>query len=132
MDLIGSQPQGLALPITEGGRGVSGGQRQLIALTRLALASPRVWLLDEPTGAMDAVTEARILQLLQELGNQGHSLLVATHKSALIPLFDRLIVLQNGRIAIDGPREAVIVHLSAPQRTATVAPVAAAVREVAA
>ncbi len=122
IDLIGAQPQGLSLPITEGGRGVSGGQRQLIALTRLALASPRIWLLDEPTGAMDAVTEARILQLLQELASQGHSLLVATHKSALIPLFDRLIVLQNGRIAIDGTRDAVIAHLSAPQRASPAAP----------
>lgn len=59
IDLILGQPSGLALVITEGGRGVSGGQKQLIAVTRMLLARPRIWLLDEPTGAMDSITEAR-------------------------------------------------------------------------
>ena len=117
-DLIGTQPRGLALPITEGGRGVSGGQRQLIAMTRLLLAAPRVWLLDEPTGSMDAVSEMRILQLLQEAASEGKTVLVATHKMALLPLFDRLIVLQGGRIAIDGPRNAVVARLSGQGQSA--------------
>ncbi len=112
IELIGSQPKGLALQITEGGRGVSGGQKQLIMLTRTLLASPRVWLLDEPTGAMDSVTEARVVNLLRAITDTGDTLVAATHKTALLPLFDRLIVLQNGRILLDGPRDAVLAKLS--------------------
>jgi ATP-binding cassette subfamily C protein LapB len=119
IELIGAQPKGLSLEITEGGRGVSGGQKQLIMLTRTLLANPRVWLLDEPTGAMDSVTEARVVNLLREITGAGATLVAATHKTALLPLFDRLIVLQNGRILLDGPRDAVLVKLSGrPQPTA--------------
>lgn len=112
VELIGGQPKGLALEITEGGRGVSGGQKQLIMLTRTLLAGPRVWLLDEPTGAMDSVTETRIVNLLREITAAGATLVAATHKTALLPLFDRLIVLQGGRIQLDGPRDAVLAKLS--------------------
>jgi len=112
IDLIGGQPRGLSLEITEGGRGVSGGQKQLIMLTRALLAEPRVWLLDEPTGAMDSVTETRIVNLLREITSAGATLVAATHKTALLPLFDRLIVLQGGRILMDGPRDAVLAKLS--------------------
>jgi ATP-binding cassette subfamily C protein LapB len=112
IDLIMGQPNGLALEITEGGRGVSGGQKQLIALTRLLLARPKVWLLDEPTGAMDSVSEARVAGLLRELTAEGVTLVVTTHKTALLPLLDRLIVLQGGRLLLDGPRDAVLAKLS--------------------
>jgi ATP-binding cassette subfamily C protein LapB len=112
IELIGGQPKGLGLEITEGGRGVSGGQKQLIMLTRTLLAEPRVWLLDEPTGAMDSVTETRIVNLLREITAAGATLVAATHKTALLPLFDRLIVLQGGRILLDGPRDAVLAKLS--------------------
>jgi len=112
IDLVMGQPKGLALEITEGGRGVSGGQKQLIALTRLLLARPKVWLLDEPTGAMDSVSEARVVGLLRELAAEGVTLVVTTHKTALLPLLDRLIVLQGGRLLLDGPRDAVLAKLS--------------------
>lgn len=112
VELIGGQPKGLALAITEGGRGVSGGQKQLIMLTRTLLAGPKVWLLDEPTGAMDSVTETRIVNLLREITGAGATLVAATHKTALLPLFDRLIVLQGGHILLDGPRDAVLAKLS--------------------
>jgi ATP-binding cassette subfamily C protein LapB len=112
IELILGQPRGLALDITEGGRGVSGGQKQLIAVTRMLLARPKVWLLDEPTGAMDSVTEARIVALLRELAGEGVTLVVTTHKSALLPLLDRLIVLSNGRVLLDGSRDTVLAKLS--------------------
>lgn len=115
IDLILGQPKGLALEITEGGRGVSGGQKQLIAMTRLLLARPKVWLLDEPTGAMDSVTEGRLVQLLRELAAEGATIVAATHKTALLPLVDRLIVLQEGRVLFDGPRDAVLARLSGRQ-----------------
>lgn len=112
IELISGQPKGLALEITEGGRGVSGGQKQLIALTRMLLARPKVWLLDEPTGAMDSVSEARVVNLLRELAAEGVTMVVTTHKTALLPLLDRLIVLQGGRLLLDGPRDAVLAKLS--------------------
>lgn len=112
IELISGQPKGLALEITEGGRGVSGGQKQLIALTRMLLARPKVWLLDEPTGAMDSVSEARVVALLRELAAEGVTMVVTTHKTALLPLLDRLIVLQNGRLLLDGPRDTVLAKLS--------------------
>lgn len=112
IDLIGGQPKGLALEITEGGRGVSGGQKQLIALTRILLASPKVWLLDEPTGSMDSATEARVVSLLSEAAVKGATLMVATHKTALLPLLDRLVVLHGGRILLDGPRDQVLAKLA--------------------
>ena len=112
IELIGAQSKGLALDISEGGRGVSGGQKQLIMMTRTLLAKPRVWLLDEPTGSMDSMTEARIVNLLREVTAAGATLVAATHKTALLPIFDRLIVLQNGRILLDGPRDAVLAKLS--------------------
>ena len=119
IELILGQPQGLALTLTEGGRGVSGGQRQLIAITRLLLARPRVWLLDEPTGAMDARSEARIVALLGELAAEGITLVATTHKNALLPLLDRLVVLQGGRLLLDGPREAVLAKLSGKPQVVT-------------
>lgn len=111
IELISGHPKGLGLPITEGGRGISGGQRQLVALSRVLLSAPRVWLLDEPTTAMDSATEARVVQLLREAAAAGATMLVATHKNALLPLFDRIIVLQGGRIAFDGPRDEAIEKL---------------------
>ncbi|MBC7857394.1 MAG: ATP-binding cassette domain-containing protein [Burkholderiaceae bacterium] len=112
IELILGQPRGLALEITEGGRGVSGGQKQLIGVTRMLLARPKVWLLDEPTGAMDSVTEARVVGLLGELAAEGVTLVVTTHKSALLPLLERLLVLQSGRVLLDGARDAVLAKLS--------------------
>lgn len=112
IDLISGQPRGLALEIHEGSRGVSGGQRQLIGFTRLLLARPRIWLLDEPTGSMDSVTEARIVGLLAEMRREGVTLVLSTHKTALLPLVDRLIVLQAGKVVLDGPRQAVLERLS--------------------
>jgi ATP-binding cassette subfamily C protein LapB len=111
----------LGLEISEGSRGVSGGQRQLIGFTRLLLSDPKVWLLDEPTGAMDSMTEARIIALLSELQRDGKTLIVSTHKSALLPLFSRLLVLQGCRVMLDGPRQAVLDHLSGRATTAAAA-----------
>ena len=112
IDLITNHPNGLALPITEGGRGISGGQIQLISFTRMVLAKPAVFILDEPTASMDAATEARIVSLLGQLAAEGATLLIATHKTALLPIVDRLLVIQNGKFLIDGPRDMVLAKLS--------------------
>lgn len=115
IDLINAHPKGLSLEITEGGRGVSGGQKQLIAITRLLLARPRLWLLDEPTGSMDADSEARLVALFREIWGPEDSALIATHKTALLPVLTRLVVIQGGHVVMDGPRDEVMARLSGPR-----------------
>ncbi len=119
--LVSNHPKGLALPITEGGRGISGGQKQLVGLTRMLLAKPSVMLLDEPTASMDAAAEAKVVTTLKARAANGATLLVATHKSALLPIVDRLLVMQGGRVAIDGPRDLVLAKLAGSQ-SASVTP----------
>ena len=111
MALVASHPQGLDLAISEGGNGVSGGQKQLIALTRLLLAQPAVWLLDEPTAAMDEQTEQRSLAALRAAIAPAHTLVLVTHKPALIAMTERLILLAPNGIVMDGPRDAVLNQL---------------------
>ena len=123
---INAHPKGLAMPISEGGRGASGGQRQLIGLTRLILSNASIWLLDEPTASLDGNTEARVLGMLRER-SAGRTLITVTHKQSLLPLFDRLIVMANGRIALDGPRDAVLARL---QGAANPAPQPAQAQEI--
>jgi ATP-binding cassette subfamily C protein LapB len=78
----------------------------------MLLAKPKIWLLDEPTGAMDAGAEARVVSLLGDAAARGATLVVATHKSALLPLLDRLVVLHGGRVILDGPRDQVLAKLA--------------------
>ena len=110
-ELVAQHPKGLALEISEGGRGVSGGQKQMIALTRLALINPRLWLLDEPTASMDSDTEMRVVNLIKERLGATDTLIIATHKTSLLPVLTRLIVVRDGRIAMDGPRDVVLAAL---------------------
>ena len=109
--LIAAHPKGLDLPIAEGGSGISGGQRQLVAITRLLLSHPDVWLLDEPTASMDEQTEARSLGALRRAITAESTMVLVTHKPALIALVDRLVILVGGRILMDGPRDMVLAHL---------------------
>lgn len=109
--LIAGHPQGLEMPIFEGGNGVSGGQKQLIAITRLLIARPDAWLLDEPTAAMDEVTEQRSLAVLGQAIAPDQTLILVTHKPVLLGLVNRLIVMLPGGGVIDGPKEAVLDRL---------------------
>lgn len=108
---LAGRPEGVHLRIAEGGGGLSGGQRQLIGLTRLLLARPQLWLLDEPTSSMDDGTEERCLSALRAAVQPGQTLVLVTHKLRLLELIDRLIVLTPQGIALDGPRDAVIERL---------------------
>ncbi|MFR0653094.1 type I secretion system permease/ATPase [Pantoea sp. SIMBA_079] len=99
--------------IHEGGRGLSGGQRQMILLSRMLLRQPQIVLLDEPTAALDEPLEAQVIrQLAQWL--PGRTLVLVTHRPALLGLVDRIIVMKNGEIVADGPRDA-ILQRSTPQ-----------------
>jgi ATP-binding cassette, subfamily C, bacterial LapB len=111
MPLINGHSKGFDLPITEGGQGVSGGQRQLIGLTRLILARPQVWLLDEPTASMDDATEIRTVQILSQIIQPDQTLILVTHKPAMLALVGRVIVMGSDGIVLDGLRDAVLTAL---------------------
>lgn len=131
ISLVSGHSKGLDLPIAEGGSGVSGGQKQLIAFTRLLLSKPTVFLLDEPTSAMDEGTEARTLSVLQKFVSSQQTLIVVTHKPALVALVDRLIILTPDGIVLDGPRDEVIRKLQHGNNSNLVVVRAASIVEVA-
>ena len=106
-ELARQHPQGFDRPVGERGQLLSGGQRQAVLLARALLLSPPIMLLDEPTSAMDNASEDALRQRLHTW-MQGKTLLLVTHRTAMLSLVDRLIVLDNGRIVADGPKEAVI------------------------
>ncbi len=110
--LINSLPQGIDTLVPEGGESVSGGQKQMIALTRIVLASPKAWLLDEPTASMDEGTERSILQLLRNKIGADETLVLVTHKPVLLGLVDRIIVMTPQGIVMDGPRDAILQQLA--------------------
>lgn len=103
-------PAGFDLPVGEGGTGLSGGQRQSIAIARALLLGPPLYLMDEPTNAMDNSTEEMFKQrFAAHLGIR--TLLLITHRASLLTLVDRLIVLDAGQIVADGPKEHVLEAL---------------------
>jgi ATP-binding cassette, subfamily C, bacterial LapB len=109
--VVAAHPRGLELPIGEHGVGLSGGQRQLVALARLFVREPSLLLLDEPTSAMDNATEAQIMAAMRAW-LQGRTMLMVTHRMQWVALADRVIVIDGGRIVADGPREQVLQQLS--------------------
>ncbi len=109
--LIAAHPKGLELPISEGGKGLSGGQRSLAGLTRLLLAKPKMWLLDEPTAALDQESEEQALKAILKSLSADDTLLLVTHKLQLLNLVQRVIVVVNGQIVLDGPTAAVLAKL---------------------
>ncbi|MBB3307163.1 MULTISPECIES: type I secretion system permease/ATPase [unclassified Enterobacter] len=104
-------PLGINLAVGENGGSLSGGQRQLVALARTLLSRPEVLLLDEPTSAMDSQTEQQFLKHLHA-ATQGQTLVVVTHRPSLLALVDRIIVIDAGKVAIDGPKDVVLARLS--------------------
>ena len=108
---IKAHPRGLELQITEGGRGLSGGQRQLVGLTRLLLAKPKILLMDEPTASMDSQNEAQVIKHLFEEMPSESLLVMVTHKMSLLKHVQRIIVLDKGRVVVDGPRDEVMAKI---------------------
>jgi ATP-binding cassette subfamily C protein LapB len=101
--VMARHPQGMDMLLGESGAGLSGGQRQLVALSRSLLADPPILLMDEPTSAMDSQTEAAFIAQLKQLPGR-RTLIIATHRTSLLELVDRVIVLDQGQILADGPK----------------------------
>lgn len=113
--VIKAHPKGLQLLISEGGLGLSAGQRQLVHLTRMFLRRPKIWLLDEPTASIDKQTEVNIIHALSSQLRESDTLVMTTHKFELLSLVDRLIVVNNHEVVLDGPRDKVLQQLQNPQ-----------------
>ena len=111
-------PQGLDMPI-QGSGSVSGGQRQAIGLARLLLQDPRIVLLDEPTAAFDQANEQRVVEFLRGW-LAGRTLVLSTHKTTLLSLTERAVVLHDGGLVLDGPTARVVSgnRVKVPSRSA--------------
>lgn len=107
---VRNHPKGLDMEIRDAGEGLSMGQRQSLGWARLWLQDPRVVLLDEPTAALDQTLENALISRL-ETWLEGRTALIATHRVPILSLTSRTFILQNGRLAVDGPRDKVISHL---------------------
>jgi ATP-binding cassette subfamily C protein LapB len=114
LDFIRKLPKGLDHLILEGGLGLSGGQRQSLLLSRLVLRQPQVLLLDEPTAALDDVTERKLLDDLM-LWSEGRTMVIATHRLSVLQRVERIIVVDSGRIVIDAPRDTALAQLRQPK-----------------
>lgn len=106
--------------INEGGRGLSGGQRQMVLLSRLIVRNPQIVLLDEPTASMDEQLEAWVIRQLQQWLT-GRTLVLVTHRPALLNLVDRIVVMENGKVIADGPRDTLLQQAARDSNVASIA-----------
>ena len=108
---VAAHHKGLDLEIKDNGTGLSIGQRQSIGWARLWLQDPKICLLDEPTAALDQRLEATLVSRL-ETWMAGRTAVIATHRAPILALTDRTLVLQAGRMTVDGPRDQVLRHIA--------------------
>jgi ATP-binding cassette, subfamily C, bacterial LapB len=129
---IAGHPMGYDMPISEGGRSLSGGQKQAIGLARVLIRKPRVLFLDEPTAHFDIRSETEFLERMKAIREQRMTIIISTHRLSLLNMVDRLLLFDDGRLVADGPRDKVLAILQgrpdAPQ-TGGVADAATFVRK---
>ncbi|MBT4521360.1 MAG: type I secretion system permease/ATPase [Halieaceae bacterium] len=105
-EFVNRHPQGLDMLIGERGDSLSGGQRRSVAMARALVGESSIVLMDEPTGSMDHSTEVLVKKHLENF-IVGRTFMVVTHRNSLLALVDRIIVLDNGKVMADGPRNSV-------------------------
>lgn len=110
-EFVAQNPLGYDLQVGEGGRFLSGGQKQAVALARILLRKPRVLFLDEPSSHLDLASERRLITRLMEYNTPDTTVIISTHRMSLVELTDRLITLDYGKLALDGPRQDVLKKL---------------------
>ena len=108
---IAGHPLGYDMPIAEGGRSLSGGQKQAIGLARALIRKPKILFLDEPTAHFDVRSEHEFLERLKTLAAKEMTIIVSTHRMSLLSLVTRLLVFDRGRLIADGPRDEIIARL---------------------
>lgn len=110
-EFINRHPQGFDMPIGERGLGLSSGQKQAVAVARGLLLDPPILLFDDPSNSLDNRSEDNLkAKLLQH--TQGKTLILITHRASMLSLVDRLLVIDNGRVVADGPKEQIMKALS--------------------
>jgi ATP-binding cassette subfamily C protein LapB len=109
-DLINRHPEGIDMQVGERGARLSGGQKQAVGIARAVLHEPGILVLDEPSSAMDNATEQAMKRRLGEF-IKGRTTILVTHRTSLLELVDRIIVMDQGRVVADGPKENVIKAL---------------------
>jgi ATP-binding cassette subfamily C exporter for protease/lipase len=118
-DMILRFPKGYDTPIGEAGNLLSGGQRQRIGLARAIYGNPQLVVLDEPNANLDDAGEAALFKTIQQLKAKGSTVFLITHRPGAIAVADRLLILREGHIMADGPRDAVIAALQTPRAATT-------------
>jgi len=111
-EFVQRHPQGFDMQVGERGELLSGGQRQGVGIARAVLHNTPILLLDEPTSAMDFSTEATVTQRMQAF-SEGKTVVLVTHRTSMLSFVDRVIVVDQGKIVADGPRERIMQALSA-------------------
>ncbi len=117
-DFAMKHPSGYDMDVGERGSLLSGGQRQAVCLARLLIRQPRVAFLDEPSGSMDLASERALIGHLKDSFADHQTLIVSTHRYSMLEVIDRLVVVKNGKVAADGPKQQVLNALK--ERLATV------------
>ncbi|UJW83976.1 type I secretion system permease/ATPase [Devosia sp. SL43] len=117
-DFVAKHPLGYDMPVGERGVLLSGGQRQAIALARAILVEPKILFLDEPSSSMDLATENQLIKHLKNSLGPEQTVLIATHRHSLLSLVERLMVIENGRLIADGPKDKVLEQLRARGQSA--------------
>ena len=97
--------------VSEGGLGLSGGQKQSILLARILVRNPHILLLDEPTASLDDITEREFIAQISK-ASKDKTLIISTHKMSILNMVDRVIAIANGQIVLDESKEAAIAKLS--------------------
>jgi ATP-binding cassette subfamily C protein LapB len=110
-EFINRHPQGFDMPIGERGLGLSSGQKQTVAVARALLLDPPMLLLDDPSNSLDNRSEDNLKNKLTQHA-QGKTLILITHRASMLTLVDRLLVVDNGHIVADGPKEKVLEALA--------------------
>jgi ATP-binding cassette subfamily C protein LapB len=113
-EFVSRHPRGYDMNVGERGTNLSGGQRQAVAIARLLLTKPKIVFMDEPSGSMDLASERQLIKQLKQAFDEKTTLIISTHRYSMLEIVDRLIVVEQGRIVADGPKEQVI---SALQKT---------------
>jgi ATP-binding cassette subfamily C exporter for protease/lipase len=125
-EMILRMPKGYDTPIGEGGSMLSGGQRQRVALARAMYGQPVLVVLDEPNANLDDVGEAALGRAVQQLRQRGASVVLVTHRPGALALADRVLLLADGRLQAEGPRDAVLAALRKHAAAAEAKPAASA------